>query len=217
MLTVKNLCLSKSRRKEPILQAISLEFPPGSITLLLGKSGAGKSSLLRCIAQLEGTYQGTIQIEGQNLKNLPTVQRANYLSYIAQSYALFPHLTALNNCCQPLQVVCGLSSLEASQKVLPIMASLNMEKYASAYPCELSGGQQQRIAITRALALNPAVLLLDEPSSALDPQNSNQLAHILQQLSSQGKTIIIATQDLAFASQLSARTYYFEEGRMSRC
>ena len=92
------------------------------------------------------------------------------------------------------------------------MASLGMEEYASSYPCELSGGQQQRIAIARALALNPAILLLDEPSSALDPHNSGQLANILLSLSREGKTIMIATQDMTFASQLSARTYRLEKG-----
>ncbi len=214
MLTVKNLSLSKLRRKEPILKEISLEFSPGSITMLLGKSGSGKSSLLRCLAQLETEYEGTIENQGHSLKNLTAFQRGGYISFISQSYALFPHLTAFNNCVQPLRVVCGLSEKEASQKALTIMTSLGMQEYTSAYPCELSGGQQQRIAIARALALNPAVLLLDEPSSALDPQNSNQLAQILQELASQGKTIVIASQDMTFVSQLSAHTYYFEEGRI---
>jgi ABC-type polar amino acid transport system ATPase subunit len=214
MLTVKNLSLYKQRRKNPLLQEISLEFPKGSITLLLGKSGAGKSSLLRCLAQLETAYKGEILYQHQELKKLPSTKRASCISFIAQSYALFPHMTALKNCSQPLQVVHGKSLQEATQRALEIMASLDMEEYASSYPCELSGGQQQRIAIARALALNPDVLLLDEPSSALDPQNTNQLANILANLSADGKTIVIATQDMPFALQLSARAYRLEAGRL---
>ncbi|MFI5343032.1 MAG: ATP-binding cassette domain-containing protein [Chlamydiales bacterium] len=214
MLTVKNLSLYKRRREKQLLQGISLEFASGAITLLLGKSGAGKSSLLRCLAQLEPVYEGEILFQGQSLKKLPAARRAGCLSYIAQSYALFPHLTALNNCSQPLQVVQGKNLQEARQQAMEVLASLGMEDYASSYPCELSGGQQQRIAIARALTLNPAILLLDEPSSALDPQNSRQLANILLSLSAEGKTIVISTQDISFASQLSGRTYLLENGRV---
>lgn len=214
MLTVKNLSLSKRRRASPLLQEVSLEFSSGSISLLLGKSGAGKSSLLRCLAQLETAYEGDILFRNQSLKELPATQRASSLSYIAQSYALFPHLTALDNCSQPLQVVQRKSRQEARQQALEVMTSLGMEEYASSYPCELSGGQQQRIAIARALALNPAILLLDEPSSALDLQNSQQLANILFNLSAEGKIIVVATQDMSFVSQLSAQTYRLEKGRV---
>jgi ABC-type polar amino acid transport system ATPase subunit len=217
MLTVKNLSLSKRRRTTPLLQEVSLEFSCGSISLLLGKSGAGKSSLLRCLAQLETAYEGDIFFRNQNLKELPATQRAGSLSYIAQSYALFPHLTALDNCSQPLQVVKRKSQQEARQQAWEVMTSLGMEEYASSYPCELSGGQQQRIAIARALALNPAILLLDEPSSALDLQNSQQLANILLRLSTEGKIIVVATQDMSFVSQLSAQTYRLEKGRVEGC
>lgn len=212
MLTVKNVSLFKKRRKEPLLKNISLEFPKGSLTLLCGESGAGKSSLLRCIAQLETDYEGDILFHNENLKKLAPQSRATTLSYIAQSYALFPHLTALENCSQPGEVVLGKSATEAKKLALDTMASLGMQEYAASYPSELSGGQKQRIAIARALALNPAILLLDEPSSALDLQNSRQLADILLKLAAEGKTIVVASQDGAFVSQLSSRTYVLEGG-----
>lgn len=214
MLTINNLYLKKGSPSKQILQGISVSFPQGEISLLTGKSGAGKSSLLRCMAQLETTYEGQVLFNRQSLKNLKASRRAQTLSYITQGYALFPHLTALDNCSQPLQVAARMQVAEARQKARAVMHSLGMAEYASAYPCELSGGQQQRIAIARALALNPQILLLDEPSSALDPDNSAQLAKILKDLAAQGKTIVVSTQDMLFAEELQASSYRIDNGRL---
>jgi len=213
MLTIKNLCLKKGSPLKQILEGISVCFPQGEISVLIGRSGAGKSSLMRCMAQLETTYEGDVLFDGESLQGLADSRRAKILSYIAQGYALFPHLTALDNCSQPLRVVAKMQEPEAKQKALAVMKSLGMSEYSSAYPSELSGGQKQRIAIARALALEPQILLLDEPSSALDPDNSAQLAKILRELASNGKTIVISTQDMLFAEQLQGTCYYIENGR----
>lgn len=212
MLTVKKLSLKKGLPSKQILQAISIGFPPGEISLLIGRSGAGKSSLMRCMAQLETAYEGEVLFNGQSLRNLAAPRRAQTLSYIAQGYALFPHLTALGNCCQPLQVATGMQTLEAEQKAMAVLDSLGMKEYGSAYPGELSGGQQQRVAIARALALDPQILLLDEPTSALDPDNSKQLAKILRELAAQGKTLVVSTQDMLFAEQLQGTCYCIDNG-----
>lgn len=214
MLTIKNLSLKKGSPSKQILQDISVCFPQGEISLLVGPSGAGKSSLMRCLAQLETAYEGEVLFTGESIKDLTSSKRAQTLSYIAQNYALFPHLTALENCSQPLSVVANMKASEAKQAALDVMESLGMAGYASAYPGELSGGQQQRIAIARALALSPKILLLDEPSSALDPDNSAQLAKILKDLASQGKTIVISTQDMPFAEMLQATSYCIDNGRL---
>lgn len=208
MLTIKNLTLKKGSPPKQILQGISVCFPQGKISLLIGRSGAGKSSLMRCMAELETAYEGEVLFNGQSLQGLAAPLRAKTLTYIAQGYALFPHLTALDNCSQPLQVVARMQVPEAKQQALLIMKSLGMAEFAMAYPCELSGGQQQRIAIARALALDPEILLLDEPSSSLDPDNSAQLAKILKKLASQGKTLVVSTQDMLFAKQLQGSCYY---------
>lgn len=214
MLTIKNLSMKKGSPPTQILQGISVCFRQGEISLLLGKSGAGKSSLMRCIAQLETRYEGELLFNGQSLQGLASSERAQTLSYISQGYALFPHLTALENCSQPLQVVAKMQAPDAKQKAVTMMQSLGMAEYVSAYPSELSGGQQQRIAIARALALDPEILLLDEPSSALDPDNRGQLAKILRGLASQGKTIVLSTQDMLFAEQLQGTCYYIDNGRL---
>ncbi len=214
MLTIKNIYLKKGSPAKQILQGISACFPQSKISLLIGKSGAGKSSLMRCIAQLETSYEGEVLFNGQSLQSLAASRRAQTLGYIAQGYALFPHLTALENCSQPLQIVAKMEVAQAKRKALAMMASLGMAEYGSAYPSELSGGQQQRIAIARALSLDPQILLLDEPSSALDPDNSTQLAKIMRELAAQGKTLIVSTQDLFFAEQLQATSYCIDQGRL---
>ena len=213
MLTIKNLNLKKGSPPKAILEGISVCFPEGEISLLMGRSGAGKSSLMRCMAQLETTYEGEVLFNGLPLQ---TSRRAETLSYIAQGYALFPHLTALDNCSQPLQVVSRMRVSESKQKALEMMSSLGMAEYASSYPSELSGGQKQRIAIARALALNPKIVLLDEPSSALDPESSGQLAKILRDLASQGKTVVVSTQDMLFANLLQGTCYDIDKGRLQR-
>lgn len=166
------------------------------------------------MALLETDFEGAVLFKDGPLKTFSAVDRAKSIGYIAQSYALFPHLTALENCTQPLRVAAEKNRTESVECAMYILASLGMAEYALSYPCELSGGQKQRIAIARALALNPDVLLMDEPSSALDPQNSMQLATILSKLAAEGKTIIIATQDLNFASYLQADVYHLDKGSL---
>lgn len=199
MLTIENLSLTKGKR--PILRSLSLQCPTGCVTLLLGKSGAGKSTLLRCLAGLETPDAGRITAPFR-------------ICFIAQSYALFPHLTALENCAQPLRIIQKFDRKIARTKALETLALLGMETYADSYPSQLSGGQQQRVAIARALCLTPDFLLLDEPTSALDPFHTASLIAIIQQLRSQGKGIVISTQDMAFASKLLERGYLLEEGRI---
>jgi ABC-type polar amino acid transport system ATPase subunit len=212
MLTVKNLSLKKGRTNTPILTNINIEIPLASTTLLLGASGAGKSTLLRCLAQLETGYQGEILYNNCSIANFSPLERAHVMSFIAQSYALFPHLTALENCTQVLVVVRKETRQVAKQKAVETLKSLGMDSYINAYPSELSGGQKQRVAIARALVLNPHMLLLDEPTSALDPQNTRLLAALLQALQEQGKSIVVATQDMFFAELLSCKSYELEAG-----
>ncbi len=215
MLTANSISLKKGPNKIDILSDVTVEIPRGSITLFFGSSGAGKSTLLRCLAQLETTYEGDIYYEQILLKKVPPTKRAHLVSFISQSYALFPHLTVLDNCAQVLQVTAQEKPAIAKQKALDNLASLGMDGYAQSYPHQLSGGQKQRVAIARALTLNPAMLLLDEPTSALDPENTRILSKILCKLRDQGKGIVIATQDMSFVPQVMERAYFMKSGSIA--
>jgi polar amino acid transport system ATP-binding protein len=208
MLVIKNLSLTK---KSQILQEISFEIPKGSITLLLGKSGAGKTSVLRCIAQLERHYEGEILYQDQDLKRLGPQDRCKIVGFVPQSFALFPHMTVLDNCAQPLRLL-GEDKTAAYEKAQEVLASLDMEKKALARPHELSGGQQQRAALARALLLKPSFLLFDEPTSALDPENTDLFIEIIRKLKMEGKGILISTQDMAFAKKILERALFLENG-----
>jgi len=213
MLKNENLCLNKG--KAIILNKISCCFPRSKITMLLGKSGSGKTSLLRCLAQLELNYKGDISFCGRSLQGFPLKERCRLMGFVPQSYALFPHMTALDNCTHPMRTIQNCSKEEARKKVHEIFAFLDIEKYSSAFPQELSGGQQQRVTIARALVLNPLFLLLDEPTSALDPENTDRLIGILKKLRDNGKGIIIACQDMSFAASIFDRALFLEEGTLA--
>src|ERR1700733_2415708 len=161
MLKATNITLIKDKKRPPCLLSVTAEFPKGTITLLLGKSGAGKSSLLRCLAHLEKGFSGEISFNSQALRGIKSKQRAEIVSFISQGYALFPHLSALDNCAQSLQVVRHLAKEEARQKAAFVLSTLGMGPYLQSYPHTLSGGQRQRVAIARALALDPEMLLID--------------------------------------------------------
>lgn len=215
MLKANSISLKKGPNQTTILSDVSLEIPEGCITLLLGASGAGKSTLLRCLAHLE-EYEGDILYNETSLKVISSFQRSHFLSFISQSYALFPHLTALDNCAKVLEIARGEKKDVAKEKALNLLDSLGMSSYAKSYPQELSGGQKQRVAIARALILNAKMLLLDEPTSALDPENSLNLSKILCNLRKAGIGIVIATQDMNFAAQVKERAYFMKSGSILR-
>lgn len=216
MLHVRNLSLEKKKqnRVSPILKDIFLEIPRGKITLLLGKSGSGKTSVLRCIAQLEKQYTGEIFYERKQMRLFSLKERCQTIGFVPQSYALFPFMTVLDNCAHPLRIVLGMKKKLAYEKALTIIESLEISHLTHSFPHELSGGQQQRVAIVRALTLNPTFLLLDEPTSALDPENTELLLKILLQLTKDGKGIIISSQDMHFAARILNRVFFLEGGQI---
>ncbi len=209
MLSIKSLILPKR------LQDISITIFPGQVTLLLGKSGSGKTSLLRCIAQLEKECSGEVSCQKQTLKNLSPKRRCQLIGFVSQSYELFPHMTVFQNCAQPLSKQKFLSNLEIKEEVTAMLKKFDIEPLAKRMPHQLSGGQRQRVAIARALLLNPSFVLLDEPSSALDPENTQILIKLIHQWKQNGVGWIISTQDMEFAKKILDQAYFLEEGKIT--
>lgn len=214
MLRIRNLSLKKIKHHKvfPILRDLSFDVPRNKISLFLGKSGSGKTTVLRCLAQLEKEYEGEILYGERSLKEFSAAERCQIIGFVSQSYALFPFMNVLDNCAHPLRVVMRMSRQEAYEKSDQIMGSLGIGHLAHSFPHQLSGGQQQRVAIARALALNPMFLLLDEPTSALDPENTKLLIQILAELTEEGRGVVISSQDMHFSAQILSRAFFLEEG-----
>lgn len=216
MLSIKRLGLADPRGRNSILQDISFATSPGKITVLIGKSGAGKTSLLRCMALLRRDYTGEIRAGGAEIREFSDCQRASTIGFVFQQCNLFPQLSALENCAKPLRDVLETPAGEAEQRARGLLLALGIgPDLGSRLPGELSGGQQQRVAIARALGFDPLLLLLDEPTSALDPENTEILGTILGQLASQGKTIIVASQDMPFVERYAERVLELRDGLLA--
>lgn len=209
MVIVNGLCVSVHDKN--ILKALSCSLLPGRITLFIGKSGAGKTTLLKTLVGLNTFAKGTITVDDNQIALLSRKQRAQTIGFVFQEFNLFPHLTAVQNCIDPL-IVNGMNYDNAYRRALECLQDLEMIDFSNAYPSELSGGQQQRVAIARALCLNPKILLLDEPTASLDPLNSNILAKILKKLAGQGLTIGLSSQDMSFVRTVFDRIYYMHDG-----
>jgi len=219
MVNIKNLSLTLPNLKteKSIIKNINFYAKAGEIIILAGKSGSGKTTTLRCIAGLENNFNGSISINNQEIKALKSEESSKLTVMVFQGLNLFPHLTALENCIKPLIITNKFKLEEAKTIAINVLKKLDMEEFVNEHPSKLSGGQQQRIAITRALCLNPKVILLDEPTSALDPQNSLKLKLILKKISQTGITIIISSQDMNFLNIIEAdRVYFMKNGEITQ-
>ncbi len=210
MLRLNNIYASIGGQQ--LLQEISCSMQPGSITVLLGPSGAGKTTLLRVIAQLIRPDTGNITLSNQQLATLQGPERVQTVGLVTQAFALFPQLTVLEQCTNPLINVLKLSKQEAAIKTAAILVRFGMERYANNYPSQLSGGQQQRVALARLLCMDPAIILLDEPTSALDPANTALVAEMLRELAQQNKIVVLSTQDMTLAEQVCDQALFLRNG-----
>ncbi|MEI6806392.1 MAG: ATP-binding cassette domain-containing protein [Myxococcaceae bacterium] len=214
LITGKNIFLKYPKSKQWALENINFEIPKGRVTLFLGKSGSGKTSLLRCIANLNTSYTGNICFGDNSIKQLSRPDRVRAIGFVAQQFNLFPHKTVFQNCTEPQQLVLERSLEEAELKTKELLNSLEISHLADRKPHELSGGQQQRVAIARALCMDAQALLLDEPTSALDPESTGKLRDILKILLQQGVSIAISTHDMSFARSVFDRGYFMEAGKI---
>jgi len=211
--------LSKIRKSfgtELVLNDLSLSVSEHTATVLIGASGSGKSTLLRCINLLESIDDGQIFLDGEEISdpliNVDEVRRK--LGMVFQSFNLFPHKTVLENITLAPIKVQGKNKDEAITATLALLKCFDLADKADQYPDRLSGGQQQRVAIIRSLALNPRLLLLDEITSALDPVLVNEVLSIVRDLKSDGMTMVLATHEMGFATQVADEVCFLESGNI---
>lgn len=206
----------KSFGAELVLHEVSLTVPEHTATVLIGASGSGKSTLLRCINLLTTVDDGTIRLDGEDITDplADPDQVRRKIGMVFQSFNLFPHLTVLDNITLAPRRVHGRSRSEAEAQGVELLERFGLGDKADQYPDRLSGGQQQRVALVRAMAVAPRLLLMDEITSALDPVLVNEVLRTVRELKATGMTMVIATHEMGFASQVADEVCYLSAGRI---
>ena len=202
-----------------VLKDISLEIHKGDIVAIIGPSGTGKSTLLRCLNYLTVPSEGKIRIgectvdaKSHTKEEVYALRRKS--SMVFQQFNLFKNKTALENVMEALTKVQKMPKAEAEEISKRLLEQVGMGDRMDFYPSKLSGGQQQRVGIARALAVNPEVILFDEPTSALDPEWVKEVLATIQEVAKEGRTMIIVTHEISFASQVANRILFMEEGKI---
>ena len=213
---LKVVNLKKNYDTKVVLDGVDLEVFPGQIVAVIGSSGSGKSTVLRCVNLLEDILDGQIFLEGVEISE-PDVNQdkvREQIGLVFQSFNLFGHLSILENITLALIHVKKMSKEEARQKALSWLERIGLADKADSYPDKLSGGQQQRTAIVRAVAMEPKVLLLDEVTSALDPELVGEVLALIKDLKATGTTILMATHELSFAREVADWVIFLEKGKI---
>ena len=206
--------LKKAFGNNHVLKGIDSEIKKGEVVVVIGASGSGKSTFLRCLNLLEEPTGGKIFFEGTNITD-PKVNiniHRQKMGMVFQQFNLFNNLTILKNITLAPVKLGIMSKSEANQKAMELLRRVGLEEKANAYPAQLSGGQKQRVAIVRALAMNPEVLLFDEPTSALDPEMVGEVLEVMKQLANEGMTMIVVTHEMGFAREVASRVIFIDEG-----
>ena len=208
--------LHKSFGRLEVLRGIDLTVAEHEVVCLIGASGSGKSTLLRCVNLLEPIDAGRIVVNGEEITarrvDVNRVRRG--IGIVFQAFNLFPHMSVLDNVSLAPRRILGLSRAEAETRATELLERIGLADKRNDYPDRLSGGQQQRVAIVRALAMQPDLLLLDEITSALDPELVAEVLDVIRELAAQGMTMVIATHEMAFARDVAHRVCFLDDGRI---
>jgi polar amino acid transport system ATP-binding protein len=204
----------KSFGRLEVLRGVDLEVAEHAVVCLIGASGSGKSTLLRCVNLLEEIDAGRIVLHGEEItaRGVDANRVRRGIGIVFQAFNLFPHMTALRNVTLAPMKALGLSRRAAEQRADELLERFGLADKRNEYPDRLSGGQQQRVAIVRALAMRPQLLLLDEVTSALDPELVGEVLNVIRELAAGGMTMVIATHEMAFARDIADRVYFLDAG-----
>jgi polar amino acid transport system ATP-binding protein len=212
LIKVDNLC--KLFGNVEVLKGINAEIHKGDVMVVIGASGSGKSTFLRCLNLLEEPTSGTICFEGTDITD-PSVNinlHRQKMGMVFQQYNLFPHMTVLKNMTLGPIKLLKQSKEEANENAMRLLKRVGLADRADAYPSQLSGGQKQRIAIVRALCMNPDVMLFDEPTSALDPEMVGEVLEVMKQLAKEGMTMVVVTHEMGFAREVGTNVAFVDNG-----
>jgi len=204
----------KSFGRHEVLRGVDLELAEHEVVCLIGASGSGKSTLLRCVNLIEPIDAGRIFIEGEEISrrgvDVNSIRRR--VGIVFQAFNLFPHMSVLANVTLAQRTVLGRSRAQAEARSRELLSRFGLADKAGDYPDRLSGGQQQRVAIARALALEPGLMLLDEVTSALDPELVAEVLAVIRELAAGGMTMLIATHEMGFAREIADRVCFLDAG-----
>ena len=217
MSIIKSVDVKKWYGDFQALKGISMDVAEGEVLVIAGPSGSGKSTFIRCINRLEQHQDGQIFVDGieltNDLKNIEAIR--SEVGMVFQQFNLFPHMTALQNCIEAPVEVLGMKKEEAEERALDLLDLVGLSDKKDEHPSRLSGGQQQRVAIARALAMRPKVMLLDEITSALDPEVVGEVLNVIRSLNKEHDlTMIMVTHQMGFAKEISDRVCFFNEGKI---
>ena len=215
LIETKNL--KKSFGKLEVLKGIDEKIYKGEVVSIIGPSGGGKSTFLRCLNLLETPTEGHVYFEGQELNPDSTDldKHRQKIGMVFQQFNVFPHLTVLENITITPMLEKKVSKKDAEKEAMELLKMVGLESKANEYPKKLSGGQKQRLAIVRAMAMHPDVMLFDEPTSALDPEMVKGVLEVIQNLAESGMTCVIVTHEMGFAKKISNRVLFIDGGIVS--
>lgn len=220
-------CISKNFAEENILNGVSLKAYSGEVVSVLGSSGSGKSTFLRCLNLLEIPSAGDIIFDGKPIvfgkdskgqrivqDRQALIEMRKSISMVFQQFNLWSHKTVLENVMEAPVIVLKKNHNEAKDEALALLQRVGMNQHVKKYPSQLSGGQKQRVGIARALAMNPKILLFDEPTSALDPEMVYGILELMEQLAHEKRTMILVSHEIEFARRISQYTLFLKDGRI---
>jgi len=206
--------VTKRFGENTVLSGVDLDVGEHEVVCLIGASGSGKSTLLRCLNLLEEVDEGTIAVDGQSLTNgkIDVNALRRKIGIVFQAYNLFPHMTVIENVMLAPVKTGRVNGRQARGEAVELLKRIGLEDKADEFPDRLSGGQQQRVAIVRALAMGPKLMLLDEITSALDPQLVSEVLNLVRELAEVGMTMIIATHEMSFAREVADKVCFLDAG-----